>query len=171
MSQLRIISVHHSLKLTKDIAGRDYEEFLLRASERFPSFMLVWRDQLTFSRNAQSYREMLEPLKVRQRHTHRWPGNEMIGHKGLVITYRLEPAVLNLQKRPGSLFKWLAPRYPEDLAFFTGHGECAVVSVTHEKDVWILDLEFGRSLPKRFGLIEEAIDDSDWAKFFDYRSY
>ena len=71
-------------------------------------------------------------------------------------------------ERPGSLFGWLQPAYPEDLAFF-GHDErLAFASVSHEKDAWVLDVEFARLLPKQFGLSEESIDEKAWKNYFDH---
>jgi hypothetical protein len=159
-----------SLKLTKDITGRDYERFLRAAFKRFQSFMLVWRDQFTFKPSARAVRRHLHSFEIRHRRSSRWPGNIMYGHKGDVIFYRCDPLALQVLERPGSLFSWLQPDFPEDLAFFGPDKRCAFVSVTHERDAWILDLEFGRSLPKHICLAEEKIDDKDWKKFFDYVS-
>ncbi len=92
----------------------------------------------------------------------------MFGHKGDVIFYRFDPQTLQVLERPGSLLSWLQPDFPEDLAFFGNDRQCSFASVTHERDVWILDLEFGRSLPKRIRLTEDIIDEKDWREFFDY---
>jgi hypothetical protein len=45
-------SMHYGFTVTNDIAGEDYGQFLRIASERFPSFMLVWRDQFSFKPSA-----------------------------------------------------------------------------------------------------------------------
>ena len=160
--------MHHGFTVTKDIAGEDYGQFLRIASERFPSFRLVWRDQFSFKPSARTIRRELKPLQLRHRRRSNWPGNVMLGHKGDVITYRFDQQALKVLQRPGSLFGWLQPAYPEDLAFFDSDQQCAFASVSHEKDAWILDLDFGRSLPKRLGLMEESIDEKDWKEYFDH---
>ena len=76
--------------VTKDIVGGDYSEFLRIASDRFSSFMLVWRDQFSFKPTARDIRRELEPFQLRRRRSHRWPGNIMFGHKGEVITFRFD---------------------------------------------------------------------------------
>jgi hypothetical protein len=160
--------MHHGFTVTKDIAGKDYGQFLRIASEQFPLFMLVWRDQFSFKPSARTIRRELQPLQLRHRRSSKWPGNVMLGHKADVITYRFDQQALEVLQRPGSLFGWLQPTYPEDLAFFDSDQQCAFASVSHEKEAWILDLDFGRSLPKRLGLTEESIDEKDWKEYFDH---
>ena len=107
--------MHKAFTVTKDIAGEDYSKFLRLASERFPTFMLVWRDQFSFKPTARTIRRELQPLQFQHRRSSRWPGNIMFGHKGDVITYRFGERALTVLERPGSLFGWLQPTFPEDL--------------------------------------------------------
>jgi hypothetical protein len=144
--------MHKSFIVTKDIAGEDYSKFLRLASERFPVFMLVWLDQFSFKPTARAIRRELQPLQLHHRRSSRWPGTIMFGHKGDVITYRFDEQALAVLERPGSLFGWLQPTFPEDLAFFGADQRCAFASVSHEREAWILDVEFAHLLPKRFGL-------------------
>jgi hypothetical protein len=160
--------MYQSFKLAKDITGLEYDRFLRAALGRFPFFMLVWRDQFTFRPSARAIRRHLGPFEVRQRRSNRWPGNVMFGHKADIIFYRSDPESFQVLAGPGSLLSWLQPYFPEDLAFFGADRRCLVVSVTHEKDVWILDREFARSLPKRIVLRPDTINEEDWKEFFDY---
>jgi hypothetical protein len=92
----------------------------------------------------------------------------MFGHKADVVFYRSDPEALQVLERPGSLLSWLQPHFPEDLAFFGTDGRCSLASVTHEEDVWILDEDFARSLPKHIVLAKDIINAKDWKEFFDY---
>jgi hypothetical protein len=157
-----------SFRVANDITGQDYEQFLHAASLRFPYFMLVWREQFHFKPSARAIRQQLKPLEVQHRLRTKWPGNIMYGHRGLVVTYRFEALGLEVLHRPASLFGWLQPEYPEDLAFFGKDRQCAFASVSHEREAWILDVEFGRGLPERFGLVQEDLDEKDWKDFYDH---
>src|SRR5436190_15320726 len=117
--------MRYGFTVTKDIAGDDYRQFLQIASERFPSFMLIWRDQFSFKQSARTLRRDLQPLQLGHRRSSKWPGNVMFGHKGDVITYRFDRKAIDVLERPGSLFGWLQPAYPEDLAFFDSDQRCA----------------------------------------------
>ena len=130
--------------------------------------MLVWRDQFTFKPSARAVRRHLRPFHIRSRRCSKWPGNNIFGDKADVVFYRSDPEALQVLERPGSLLSWLQPHFPEDLAFFGADGRCKLVSVTHEKDVWILDEEFARSLPKHIVLAKDMINATDWTKFFEY---
>ena len=85
-----------------------------------------------------------------------------------VITYRFEEPAMEVLERPGSLFGWLSPSYPEDLAFFGRDKKCAFASVSHEGDAYILDVEFGRALSRRFELVQESVEENDWKEFYDH---
>ena len=160
--------MHRAFKLTKDITGLHYERFLRAAVKSFPVFMLVWRDQFTFRPSARTVRRHLRPFQIRVRHSNRWPGNIMFGHKAELIYYRSAPETLQVLERPGSMMSWLQPHFPEDLAFFGPDRKCALASVTHERDIWILDRAFAQALPKTVGTCEENINDKDWKDFYDY---
>lgn len=156
-----------ALSIEKDIAGDDYERFIEKAFDRFAFFSLVWRSQLTSEESARVIRPELRPYQVRHRRTNRWPGTEVGGSKADLLIYRCDSRAIRILMRPGSLFSWCAPKFPEDLAFYGADRRCAVASVAHERDGRILDLEFGHSLPKKLGLVEETVDKKEW-RFFDH---
>jgi hypothetical protein len=156
--------------ITKDIAGRDYKRLLTTACEHFEFFMLVWRDQFKsdWKRSALKIRRELKPLEVTVRRSNKWPGNIIFGAKADVVFYRFERSGLEVLRRPGSLFSWLTPNYPEDLAFFDQSGRCGMASVTHEHYVEIVDLRFGRSLPNRLRQGQQLVPPRQWKMFLDH---
>jgi hypothetical protein len=145
------------------IAGKDYRLFLRTALQRFPTFMLVWQYPC-----AHAIRRELRPLQLTHHRRSRWPGTVVFKDKVDIITYRFDRQAMDVLERPGSLLGWLHPDYPEDLALFGRDKNCAFGSVAHEGLAFILDVEFARALPKRFELVEESVEESDWKEFYDH---
>jgi len=78
-----------------------------------------------------------------ERLVHRWPGNISTHHKALVQVIRFDQELADLMSGIGkSLFDWLGskqPPLPEDLCLFRVNDRWpTLVSVTHERDAWIL---------------------------------
>lgn len=133
------------LRLDRDLTGDEYSELIRAAVERFSLFSLVWRDQLEFDASAAEVRRDLEGSLARLRRGSRWPGTRLFGSKAEIAYYRCEPSARGVLLRPGSLFGWLAPSFPEDLAFYDESGNCRLASVAHEELGWLLDVDFGRA--------------------------
>ena len=55
-----------------------------------------------------------------------------------VIRYRCSDEAFGVLRKPRSLFSWVVPKFPEDLAFYDAAGECSFASVAHEKEAWVL---------------------------------
>jgi hypothetical protein len=112
-----------------------YEDLLDFAEEEYDSFSLVWRNHLSFTKSAWQVEEDLRPYLISEFSSHKWPGTEIIGGKALVRTYRVSPESLSVLRQVSSVFDWLAPDYPEDLAFYKGN-KLAFASVAHEGEAW-----------------------------------
>lgn len=76
----------------------------------------------------------------------RWPGTRLIGHRASVITYRSDKGAGEILRRPGSLFGWLAPDYPEDLFFVSPDEILLLATVSHEREGWILSPKLARAV-------------------------
>jgi len=136
-----------------DIAGDDYTNFLDLALDWFGFFSLVWRDGSTFDDSAIQIRRDLDRHETNRRRVSHWPGTRVFDTKGpiaSIISYRLDRGSRDVLARPASLFSWLAPTYPEDLAFYHREGHLTFATVSHERMAWAVDLDFGYTLPKRW---------------------
>ncbi|HWN93798.1 MAG TPA: hypothetical protein VNT99_02085 [Methylomirabilota bacterium] len=146
------------LESWKDIAGDDYADFLDMALDWFGFFSIVWRDTSSFDDSAVLIRRDLERHEVVRRRASHWPGTRTSRTantpKADIITFRLDVSSRQVLARPGSLFSWVAPRYPEDLAFYHQEGRLAFATVSHERMAWAIDRDFGCSLPKRLEFTE-----------------
>lgn len=144
-----------------DIAGDDYATFLDMALDWFGFFSLVWRDGSTFDDSAIQIRRDLDRRETNRRRVTHWPGTRVFDTKGpiaSIISYRLDSGSRDVLARPGSLFGWLAPTYPEDLAFYRRDGPLAFATVSHERMAWAVDLDFGYTMPKHWAFTPHEIE-------------
>jgi hypothetical protein len=73
----------------------------------------------------------------------RWPGTELVGHEGVVFLVSFDSSLIEPMVQAGELLHdWRhgnRPRLPEDPCLFRAGDEWPVlVTVTHERDAWIL---------------------------------
>lgn len=135
-----------------DIAEDDYADFLHMALDWFGFFSLVWRDTSSFDESAVQLRRDLDRHEVHRRSASHWPGTYIFRTantpKATIISYRLDSSSKQILARPRSVHAWLAPAYPEDLAFYQRDGRLAFATCTNERMAWAIDLDFGYSLPR-----------------------
>jgi hypothetical protein len=155
------------LHSTSDITGRDYTAFLDEAFKHFTSFSLVWRKGLSYDQNRHTVGHDLARHELQKRQGSCWPGTQLFGVSQTIITYGLNADTARVLSRPASLFAWLSPSFPEDLAFYLKNGHCGFASVAHEGLAWILDMEFASALPNRYGFSEESMPEKEY-RMFDY---
>lgn|GEM_PF-1881790 len=132
----------------KEPAGEAYRAILDFAAAHCHAFALAWRDQLLFDPAALDLARRLEPWLCFERHTHEWPGTELLDSKAWVRWYTVTGGSLAEVAEANGLYDWLSPGLPEDLAFYHRDGRGWVGSISHEGEGW-LDLEtFGADLSR-----------------------
>jgi hypothetical protein len=160
------------LESWKDIKENDYNDFLDMTLDWFGFFSLVWRDTSTFDDSAAQIRRDLWNHEIEHRRASHWPGTYICKTaktpKADIITFRLDKNSREVLQKPGSLFSWLAPNYPEDLAFYQKDGRLAFASTSHEGLAWAIDVDFGWSLPKHLDFTESKSDVDDWKNYTAY---
>jgi hypothetical protein len=114
-----------------------YGMLLAFAARKQSLFSLVWRDQLDFLESAYAITEALTAECVSSVSTDAWPGTRLIGHKATVNFYKPSSSAIELLARPGRLFAWRAPQFPEDLAFYLAPDRPWLGSIAHERDAFI----------------------------------
>ena len=82
---------------------------------------------------------------MREKQTDQWPGKRLLGDLATVRLYKLSPSALSVLAEAKSLFAWVAPDRPEDLAFYVGEDNPWLGSISHEMDSFLysdaIDLE------------------------------
>ncbi len=111
-----------------------YEELLDFALEEADTFSVTWRN-MAFNQSAFDFVDELSPWLVSDFSSFSWPGTELFGEKARVKTYKVNEQTIESLKCVSSVFDFLAPNYPEDLAFY--HGKKVLFgSVAHEGMTW-----------------------------------
>ena len=119
--------------------AQTYIDLLNFAAARCESFSLVWACQGRFENSAYDIKRALQPFLVSNARTGEWPGTKLIGHEAIVRRYRVSDKSVKLLHRAGSLYSWLQPALPEDLAFYTSGEVVWLASISHEHEAWFLD--------------------------------
>ncbi len=153
-------------RLKKDVSGKSYLKLLSALLDEEDTFSLVWREQLDFEKSAFDIRDELEGLLISQKLRNCWPGTELIGHQASVIEYRCDDSAHSVLAKPGSIYGWLAPKYPEDLWFASAKNGLGLVTVTHEGDAWVLDSNLAKKLSQIIPLEKEDREPGD-EKYFE----
>ena len=128
-----------SFDIVAEPKGQTYIDFLKFAASRCDSFSLVWRDQFKFEQSADDVKDSLKPFLISNIRTDDWPGTKLIGHEAIVRRYRIEDEAVKTLQVAGSLYSWLQPNLPEDLAFYSSDGKVWVASISHEHEAWFMD--------------------------------
>jgi hypothetical protein len=113
----------------------NYQDLLKYADQECDTFSLVWRPEFNFENSAFKITEELAPYLISEKSTNKWPGTEVFGNKALLRTYQLNKESSNILKQVSSVFDWVAPKYPEDLAFYNNN-KIMFASVAHEDMAW-----------------------------------
>jgi len=99
----------------------------------------VWRKQFQFEPSAHQIANSLKPFLISNVKTDEWLGTKLIGHEAIVRQYRVADKSINILCSVSSLYSWLQPQFPEDLAFNSSGNIGWLASVSHERDAWFLD--------------------------------
>lgn len=112
-----------------------YEELMAKALNEFDSFSLVWRDEFEFDEQCTSIEKSLAPFLLEEQRTDEWPGTKIFDALATVRHYKVVKGSIEIIAKAGSFKTWIAPSYPEDLAFYQGK-IVAYSSIAHETDEW-----------------------------------
>lgn len=111
-----------------------YQELLDYAEREADSFSLVWRN-LVFENSAYDLIEKLSPWLLSDYKSSSWPRTQLVGEKARVKTYQITPETMRYLRSFHSVFEFIAPKYPEDLAFYKN--KVAIFSsIAHEGGAW-----------------------------------
>lgn len=111
-----------------------YQELLDFVEQEADSFSLVWQN-FAFEPSAFILAEKLSPWLMSDYSSSAWPRTQLIGQKARVKTYQLNQHTVEILKTFNSVFDFIAPYYPEDIAFYK-EKNIIFSSVAHEAQAW-----------------------------------
>jgi hypothetical protein len=126
-------------QIQSKLSKKQKSKILDWATRNASTFSLVWRENFQFKKSAKDIEKKLEKYLERVELTNDWPGTKVIGPADTRIHfYRVTKKSSKLLKEFGPIFRWLAPKYPEDLAFYDKKRKPIFGSVAHEKMAFII---------------------------------
>ncbi len=113
---------------------------LLRTLSRFSQYaLLVVRSGIPLSDYGQKTLKELEQDTVEKEERQEWPGTQLYRDTALVYLIKLTPVSLGiLGSRASRLYEWEQPFLPEDLCLMRNETEPVLVSISHERDAYVL---------------------------------
>jgi hypothetical protein len=91
-----------------------------------------------FGKNCQQFFESLKESLVEIADQMEWPGTKLTRSSARVHWYRVTPELIAaLRVRVSSLYEWLPPDLPEDLAFYRPDGSPLLGTSSHERFVFV----------------------------------
>ena len=118
--------------------GRTYDRLVDFAPTECATALLVVRDPLALSPTAHDVLRQLDSCLRERSEQSEWPGTVLLGHTATVYRYSLTPVFLDTVKRVArGLFDWVEPGLPDDLCFLSADGQPWLVTIAHERDVYM----------------------------------
>lgn len=131
--------------LRGNLDGFTYQQLLNWALEECESFSVVSREGED-SDSEQEVIESLKPFLIEEVLTNKWPGTEVFSKPVHVLRfYKLNSKSVSVLSEAGSLFSWLSPDRPEDLAFYKKDRRVWFGSVAHENMAFFVRPSFSKS--------------------------
>lgn len=142
--------------LTGNLEGFAYQQLLNWALEECEVFSLVTRKG-TETDQEQEICKRLEPFLIEETKTNEWPGTKVFGPPEHTLRfYKLDRKSIKILSEASSVYSWLAPDRPEDLAFYKENKYLWFGSVAHENMAFFSNPSFNKGeVQKR--LIETAV--------------
>lgn len=125
--------------ITQEPVGPVYHGLLGHAAAKGYLGLLVVGSELPLSPEGQNVLRELTPFIRQIIPSSEWPGTQLLGTTALVHYFTLcQAAALILQRSSDRLFQWLQPDLPEDLCLLKSLDEPWLVSISHERDAYLL---------------------------------
>ena len=120
-----------------DVQEPNYSKLIEYAMETSDAFMLVYFSygkQKKYSFGVKQIKKALRPYRIKRRYDTQWPSNISFDVRNTYVieVYRSNMEALNFLRIPGSLFSWMHPSFPEDIAFFN-NSKCWLLTSAHER--------------------------------------
>lgn len=119
--------------------GGVYRALLDHALKTCPYFLLALQ-HVTIPKggNARAAEGHFSRYLIKNEMRSEWPGTQLLAGYADVYTYAFTPeSNRSIQDKTRNLFDWLYPDFLEDLSLLRHDYSPWLVSITHEKDVWL----------------------------------
>lgn len=116
-----------------------YEQLISWGSTVCSEAILVVRQSMPLDEFGLDFLAQTTPFLKKKLQSQSWPGTHLLGKKAWVYHYYLVPEFKEILLQTTSyLYKWLQPKLPEDLCLIRSDGEPWLVTISHEKDSYLI---------------------------------
>ena len=124
----------------REPAGSEYADLIDFCCSLASKMILVVRDPQVDPGHAIRQRlAQLQPYCIKALRACEWPGTILYGDEAEVYWYQITPDLQQCMKELAShLFEWVHPDAPEDPCFFRDDGQVISVTVSHERDAYLM---------------------------------
>jgi len=142
--------------LTGNLEGFTYQQLLNWALDQCVTFSLVTRKG-TETDKEQVINKLLAPFLIEETKVNEWPGTKVFGPPEHTLRlYKLDRASIKILSEASSVYSWVSPDRPEDIAFYKENKFLWFGSVAHESMAFFNKPSFSKGeVQKR--LIETAV--------------
>jgi hypothetical protein len=137
MGKAIVRRIPEMIEFTNEPRGATYSRLIDIAQTQCTRFSLVWRNDRRNKRHQSELGRRLKPFVLSDIITNEWPGTWTFPYAHNLCTYELSQETATALKMVEGLYDWLAPDFPEDLAFYVEKGEVWLTSVAHECMGWM----------------------------------
>jgi hypothetical protein len=119
--------------------GTLYSKLLLYSLKTCKTFILVLQPTIFVNNSAKNVIDELRPYLIEKCAQSEWPGTKLLDSTALVYYFDLnKDSAEHLSKASTDLYSWLLPNLPEDLCLIKDDGNPWLVTISHEKDAYLL---------------------------------
>lgn len=119
----------------KDLSGPVYTQFLQTLWSLSSTCSFTVQPSLGCSDRLRRFLKDMEVHLASVRRSNVWPGTQLMDGEADVYTFLCKETTLECVLRySSSLFEWLQPDLPEDLALYRNDGSTILETVTHEQE-------------------------------------
>ena len=122
----------------REPAEKDYAQLLEFCAKRCPKCTLVMEQPQQFGKNCHQFLLSQKEHLIETTNQTEWPGTRLMGHSASVHWYRVTPELIAaLKAKVRSLYEWIIPDLPEDLAFYWPDGSPLLGTCSHERFAFV----------------------------------
>jgi hypothetical protein len=121
-------------------AGSEYADLIDFCCSLASKMILVVRDPQIRPGDAIRQRlAKLQPYRIEALRSREWPGTILYEDEAAVYWHHVTPGLQQCMKELAShLFEWVHPDAPEDPCFFRDDGQVVLVTISHERDAYLM---------------------------------
>lgn len=146
------------ISFTGDVCDEAYHELIDAARTLGGTALLVERPSLGMSRRGKDVLDNLQAVFIGEKKQSEWPGTKLLDEDATVRFYTLNDFFADAVKRAvDCIYEWVQPTLPEDLCFFRPDGTPFLVSVSHEREGYLLISKEDEELVRRFPELDSRL--------------